>query len=439
MTPRFDMPAFIATKKYGGAHSADELDAFVAALVDPDGSIPDYQVAAWLMAVCWRDLDFDETAALTLAMAAHGRSCDWADLGIVVDKHSTGGVGDKTSLVLIPLVASLGLPVAKFSGRALGFTGGTLDKLESIGCFTVNLNPNQMRSILTNCGCVIAGQSADMVPADKLLYALRDVTVTVDNIALIAASIMSKKIAGGANGIVLDVKFGDGAFMRAHDDAQRLADTMVAIGERTGRVVHAMLSSMEQPLGHAVGNALEVKESIATLRGAGPADLVQLCAELAYEMVQVYLAAGNTKKTRPVDGPGCALEELTVDSIIAHLHEGHALHVFRKWVSLQGGDPAVVEEPDRLLPEAPVIAPLPAPRSGTIGRFHTRAIGELVRAMGGGRLAKGDIIDPAVGLVLHAKLGDSIAEGEPLAMIHARSAESARQTASMLLPLIEIV
>lgn len=433
--PTFSMLDFIATKKYGGVHTPESIDAFISALIDQTSPLPDYQVASWLMAVCWRDLDFDETAALTKAMAAHGRTCDWSDVGIVVDKHSTGGVGDKTTIALAPLVASLGIPVAKFSGRALGFTGGTLDKLEAIPCFSVDLTSAQMRSILTNCGLVIAGQTADMVPADKALYALRDVTVTVDNIALIAASIMSKKIAGGANGIVLDVKFGTGAFMQRYEDARLLAETMVAIGERTGRVVRAVLSSMEEPLGSAIGNALEIAEAIETLRGQGPPDFEELICKLAWEMVQVYLACNGPGA---VTGPGCALAPLTPESIRRHLQEGHAYHIFRKWVSLQGGDPRVADHPWEYLAKAPVVVPCPSPSSGYIGAFATKDIGELVRGMGGGRRTKADVIDPAVGLMMHARLGQAIEAGQSLADIHAQTVEQAAQVSASLQRLIRI-
>lgn len=427
---------FIATKKYGGSHTPEALDAFIAALTSPEAPLPDYQVASWLMAVCWRDLNFDETAALTLAMAAHGRTCDWSDVGIVVDKHSTGGVGDKTTIALAPLVAALGIPVAKFSGRALGFTGGTLDKLESIPCFTVDLTPSQMRSILTNCGLVIAGQTADMVPADKALYALRDVTVTVDNIALIAASIMSKKIAGGANGIVLDVKYGEGAFMQRYEDARQLAETMVAIGERTGRTVRAVLSSMEQPLGSAVGNALEIAEAIETLQGRGPKDFEQLICRLAWEMVQVYQACGGRTSDAPREC--CDSSDLTLECIQAFLHTGQALQLFRKWVSLQGGDPQVAERPWDFLAKAPVVQPCPALEAGFVTHFATRDIGELVRGMGGGRRTKADVLDPAVGLRLLVHLGDAVEAGTPLAEVHAGSQEQAAATVAALHSLITI-
>jgi len=433
--PTFSMLDFIATKKYGGVHTPESIDAFLAALIDTASPLPDYQVASWLMAVCWRDLNFDETAALTKSMAEHGRTCDWSDVGVVVDKHSTGGVGDKTTIALAPLVASLGIPVAKFSGRALGFTGGTLDKLEAIPCFEVNLTPAQMRSILTNCGLVIAGQTADMVPADKALYALRDVTVTVDNIALIAASIMSKKIAGGANGIVLDVKFGTGAFMQRYEDARLLAETMVAIGERTGRVVRAVLSSMEQPLGSAIGNALEVGEAIETLQGQGPADFEELICKLAWEMVQVYLACGGTN---PDGVAGMSLDELTPATIAAHLQAGHAHAIFRKWVSLQGGDPRVADHPWEFLAKAPVIVPCPALTAGYVGAFATKDIGELVRGMGGGRRTKTDVLDPAVGLVMHARLGQAIEAGQTLADVHAQSDEQASRVIADLQRLIRI-
>lgn len=426
------MVDFITLKKRGATHTPDELNAFVAALVDPVAPLPDYQVAAWLMAVCWQGLSFDETAALTLAMASHGRTCDWSDLGAVVDKHSTGGVGDKVSLVLVPLVASLGIPVAKFSGRALGFTGGTLDKLESIPCFTVALSEPQMRSVLTNCGCVIAGQTADMVPADKLLYALRDVTATIDSIPLIAASVMSKKIAGGANGIVLDVKYGDGAFMPTIDSARQLAETMVAIGQRTGRVVRAALSSMDQPLGNAVGNALEIREVIATLRGDGPADLAALCIELALQMVEVYLECGGNP------GEDSMLTALDADRLRSHIASGQALHTFKKWVGLQGGDPRVGDDPDSILPSAAATHDLVAWESEVITGFQTKAIGELVRAMGGGRLTKADTIDHGVGLVFQRKLGDPVAPGETVATIHARSVEEATRVAASLKGLINI-
>nr|WP_242605031.1 thymidine phosphorylase [Chloroflexus aurantiacus] len=323
---------------------------------------------------------------------------------LTVDKHSTGGVGDKTTLVLAPLVAAVGLPVAKMSGRGLGFSGGTIDKLESIRGFRTNLSADEFRRAVRELGLVVAAQSGDLAPADKKLYALRDVTATVESIPLIAASVMSKKLASGADCIVLDVKYGRGAFMQTLADARRLAQTMVAIGRHAGRRVAAVLSSMQQPLGFAVGNALEVREAIAALRGSGPSDLVELCLVLGSELVRMAGLRNDSDAARAL------LSEA--------LQSGAAWEKFRAMVINQGGDPEVIDHPERL-PVAPVQVDLPAPRAGFVTAIDGQALGLAVNALGGGRSRKEDTIDHAVGLVLQAKVGDAVKAGDPLLTIHA--------------------
>lgn len=390
----------IARKRDGGAHSAEEIacliDGFVA------GAIPDYQIAAWLMAAYLRGLDRDETLALTRAMTASGRTIDLTGLPRpVVDKHSTGGVGDKTTLVLAPLVAACGLPVAKMSGRGLGHTGGTLDKLESIPGVRVDLSPEEFRAQVARIGLAVVAQSADVVPADRLLYALRDVTATIDSIPLIASSIMCKKLAAGADAIVLDVKTGSGAFMRETAQAIELARTMVKIGRGAGRRMAALVTDMDGPLGHAIGNALEVREAIATLRGEGPDDFTALCVALAGHM----LALGD-KAATPERGSAVARRALD---------DGSALQAFQRFIAAQGGPENFTGQG---LPEAPVQVAVPAPNNGYVTRVDALALGVLARDLGAGRARKEDSIDPAVGLVVHRKAGDTIRQGEPLATLH---------------------
>ncbi len=397
------MVEIIAAKRDGRPLTTAEIEWVVKHYTA--GDIPDYQMAALAMAIVLRGMDDRETADLTIAMARSGDMLDLHDIApLTVDKHSTGGVGDKTTLVVAPLVAAVGLPVAKMSGRGLGFSGGTIDKLESIPGFRTSLSTEEFRRAVHELGLVVAAQSGDLAPADKKLYALRDVTATVESIPLIAASVMSKKLASGADCIVLDVKYGRGAFMQTLDDARQLARTMVAIGHHAGRKVTAVLSSMQQPLGFAIGNALEVREAIAALRGSGPPDLVELSLVLGSELVRM---AGLRDS---VDAARLLLREA--------LQSGAAWEKFRAMVVNQGGDPTVIDEPERL-PTAPVQVAFPAPRSGFVTAIDGQALGMVVNALGGGRSRKEDTIDHAVGLVLHAKVGDHVTAGEPLLTVHA--------------------
>lgn len=387
------VPDFLQRKRDGGAHAEGELRAFVRGVAR--GDVPDYQAAAWLMAVFLRGLDDDETAVLTEAMADSGDRLDLAGLPHTVDKHSTGGVGDKTTLVLAPLLASLGATVAKMSGRGLGHTGGTIDKLESIAGFRTTLSEEAFLRQAHDVGVVVVGQSKDLAPADGVLYALRDATATVPSLPLIAASVMSKKLAGGAASIVLDVKVGRGAFMADVAHGRELGRTMQAIGRRAGREVRVLLSGMDQPLGRAVGNALEVREAIATLEGRGPADLHELVVALAS---QVLSASG-------LDGdPG---------RVAAALSDGTARARFGRWIEAQGGD---LDAPDSLS-LAPGRAEIVADRSGTLATLDALAIGRAARALGGGRSRKGDAVDLGVGVELHAKIGDPVEAGQPLATL----------------------
>ena len=371
------------------------------------GDIPDYQASAWCMAVVLNGLTDAETTALTLHMAHSGDTLDLHGIApFVVDKHSTGGVGDKTTLVVAPLVAAVGLPVGKMSGRGLGFSGGTIDKLESFRGFRVNLTTEEFMAMLREHGIVVAGQSADLAPADGKFYALRDVTATVASLPLIAASIMSKKIAAGADAIVLDVKVGKGAFMRTLPEAESLARLMVEIGRGVGRKVAAILSDMNQPLGNAVGNALEVKEAIAALHGGGPPDFRDHCLTVAGKMVELGGKAPNLEAAKGM------LAEL--------LDNGVAWSKFREWIIAQGGSAEQLDNPD-LLPTAPVIETVSAPRGGYIAAIDAAEVGRTGVALGGGRQKKGDPIDYGVGIVHHAKIGDRLAAGDPLLTIHART------------------
>jgi pyrimidine-nucleoside phosphorylase len=397
----------IERKKRGEELTGEEIRFICQGLVD--GSVPDYQVAAWLMAVYFRGMSDAETLALTLAMVESGATLEWRHLAApTVDKHSTGGVGDKTSLVLVPLMAAVGLPFVKMSGRGLGHTGGTLDKLEAIPGFSVDLSIDQLREQIDRVGCALVGQSASLVPADGMLYALRDVTGTVDSLPLIASSIMSKKIAGGAGAIVLDVKYGSGAFMQERTEARELARAMVRIGVGAGRRVGAVLSSMEEPLGCAVGNALEVREAIETLRGEGPDDLRDLALELG---TQLLLLAGE-------DSDAGAARARLEESYTS----GAGLERLALLIEAQGGDPAVVSDTS-LLPTAPFIGPLTAAADGWVERVDARTVAEAALALGAGRRQKKDQIDHAVGVVLVKKTGARVRKGEPLAEIHARTPE----------------
>lgn len=398
----------IREKRDGGAHSAEGIAFMVRGATD--GSIPDYQLAAWLMAVRLKGMTDDETKSLTQAMAASGRRLDLSSIpGKKVDKHSTGGVGDKATLVVAPLVASAGIPIAKLSGRALGHSGGTLDKLESIPGFKVDLPVEAFIEQVRDIGIAIAGQTGDMVPADKVFYALRDTTATVDSVPLIASSVMSKKLAAGADAILLDVKVGRGAFVAKLAEAEALALALVGIGTGAGRETVAYITDMDQPLGRAVGNALEVGEAIATLRGEGPADLELLSLRFAGEMLRLAGAPPQDLKRR--------------------LHDGSALRKFAELIAAQSGNPAVVDDP-ALLPAAPVQQAVSAPRSGQVTAIDPLEIAMAAKSLGAGRDRKEASIDLSVGIVLQKKIGDSIQAGEALAIIHAASAEAAGKVAA---------
>ena len=416
-----NMYELIVKKKRGGELAKGEIDWMIREYTA--GRIPDYQMSAMMMAVCFVGMSAEETKDLTLAMAHSGDMLDLSAIrGIKIDKHSTGGVGDKTTLVLAPLVASLGVPVAKMSGRGLGHTGGTIDKLESFTGFHTDLTPEQFIRNVNTIHIAVAGQTANLAPADKKLYALRDVTGTVDQMSLIASSIMSKKLASGADGIVLDVKTGDGAFMKSLDDARALAEEMVSIGKLAGKEVSAVISDMDQPLGSAVGNALEVKEAIRTLKGQGPEDLEQLVLVLGSIMTVKAGRAENTKEA----------ERLLRDS----LESGRAFEVFKAFIRAQGGDPEEAEHPE-LLPSAAYQEAVCAERDGFVSDIRTEEIGRICLLLGGGRETKESAIDLSVGLVLHRKKGDTIHRGTPLATIHANDREKLEEAKERLLAAYE--
>ncbi len=404
----------IERTRNGEALSDAELGEFVLAYARDE--VPDYQMAAWCMAVYFKGLTSAETFALTDAMVRSGETLDiGAALGRkVVDKHSTGGVGDKTSIAVGPIVAACGVPFGKMSGRGLGHTGGTLDKLESIPGFRVELTTEEMVAQVHEIGVAIVGQSANLVPADKKLYALRDVTATVDIPPLIASSIMSKKLAAGADAIVLDVKVGDGAFMRTVEEARVLAEEMIELGRRAGREVTCLLTDMDQPLGRAVGNALEIREAIDTVRGEGPSDFTELvldsCAHLlAYSDLGIGIDEGRRRAE-------------------AAVADGSAYATYERWIRAQGGDP----DP-RALPEAPVRRAVPAPSSGIVRRLGAHIVGVAALELGAGRRSKADTVDPAVGVLCFAKRGDAVLAGDDLAEIHARDDASAEAAAAAVL------
>jgi pyrimidine-nucleoside phosphorylase len=409
----------IERKRNGAELPAQALREFITAYVRDE--VPDYQVAALLMAIWFRGLSSAETFALTEAMVDSGETIDLATrLGRrVVDKHSTGGVGDKTTLALGPVVASCGAPFGKMSGRGLGHTGGTLDKLESIPGFRVELSIEELVRQVKEVGIAVAGQTADIVPADRKLYALRDVTATIDEVSLIAASIMSKKIAGGASALVLDVKVGEGAFMRTQEDARRLAEVMRGLGEEAGMDVVCLLTDMEQPLGRAVGNALEVLEAYETLAGGGPLDFRELVTVAATEL----LALSDLE----LDG-----EEARI-RVTRSLADGSALAAYERWIRVQGGDPDPA-----LLPRAEVVRPVPAPFAGFVREVRAREIAGVAMELGAGRERKEDPVDHAVGVVCRAKRGDRVEQGEPLAEIHARDDTAASGAETALLAAYEI-
>lgn len=405
-------------KKREGRELADSEIKFIVNGYT-SGAIPDYQVAAFLMAAYFQGLNSRETAALTIAMANSGERIDLKGIpGIKVDKHSTGGVGDKTTLVLAPLVAAAGVPVAKMSGRGLGHTGGTIDKLESIPGLKVELEPENFVEQVRQVKMAVAAQTARLAPADKKLYALRDVTATVDSIPLIASSIMSKKIASGADAVVLDVKTGSGAFMRDIDSGQALAETMVAIGKKVGLKTVALVTDMEQPLGCAVGNALEVREAIETLKGEGPQDLEQLCLELGARMLLLAEKVNNVQEGKA--------------QLVELYKKGAALSKFKDFVRAQGGNPLVVDDLS-LLPQAPHCEKVKANTSGYVWEVRADGIAEAALALGAGRTTKDSQIDRAVGVILNKKRRDAVTRGEIIATLYARNKESAAEARELVM------
>jgi len=401
------MVDLIEKKRNGLELSKEEISFIIKGYTD--GTIPDYQMSAFSMAVFFQDMTAAERAELTMAMVHSGDVIDLSAIeGIKVDKHSTGGVGDTTTLVLGPLVASVGVPVAKMSGRGLGHTGGTIDKLESVKGFHVEIEKEAFIDLVNKNKLAVIGQSGNLTPADKKLYALRDVTATVNSIPLIASSIMSKKIAAGADAICLDVKTGAGAFMKTLDASRELAEAMVQIGNNVGRKTMAVISDMSQPLGYAIGNALEVKEAIDTLKGHGPEDLTELCLTLGSHMVYLAGKAESTDRAREM------LQEV--------IDNGKALETFKIFLSSQGGDASVVDQTD-LLPKAKFITELPARESGYVAEITADSIGTAAMLLGAGRATKESEIDLAVGLVLRKKIGDKVEAGESLVTIYSNTEE----------------
>ena len=410
------MTDLIEKKRDGLSLSQEEINWMIAGYTA--GSIPDYQMSAMCMAILLRGMGDREVLDLTMAMLHSGEVLDLSPIaGIKADKHSTGGVGDKTSLVLCPMVAACGLKIAKMSGRGLGHTGGTIDKLESIPGFSTALTEEQFFDNVNRHGIAIMGQTADLAPADRKLYALRDVTGTVPSIPLIVSSIMSKKLASGADVIVLDVKCGDGSFMKTPEQAEVLAESLTRIGRLAGKKCAAIITDMDQPLGFAVGNALEVREAVQVLSGQEQGDLLKLCLVLGSCMLTEAGSAASREEA----------EQMLLDAVTS----GRALAKLAEMVSAQGGDASVIYHPE-LLPSAPVQWELPCDQNGVIARIHAENVGLVSMKLGGGRATKEDIIDPAVGVVLHHKVGDSVAKGERLATVHAPDESHAHEALEAL-------
>ncbi|MGD8603296.1 MAG: thymidine phosphorylase [Anaerolineales bacterium] len=406
----------IAKKRDGNELSRQEISYFIDGFTT--GEIPDYQASAWAMAVLLRGMTPRETFDLTQAMLASGEELNLSEqFPTSVDKHSTGGVGDKTTLVVQPIVAAHGVPIGKMSGRGLGFTGGTLDKMESIDGFNINLSIDEFMDLLEKEGLVLAGQSVDLAPADGKLYGLRDVTATVPSIPLIASSIMSKKLAAGATGVVLDVKVGSGAFMKDVDQAVDLAELMVVIGEKAEKRIRALITDMNQPLGQAVGNALEVKEAVETLQGGGPDDFREHCLMISASLLTIS---------------GVFDEDQASSAARQALEDGAGLEKFERMVEAQGGNVSQVEDLN-LLPKAPLITMIAAPKDGYLASIDAAEIGLAAMDLGAGRQKKGDPVDHAVGLIVKHKVGDKVSQGEPLFEIHARDQEASDQACQRVL------
>jgi pyrimidine-nucleoside phosphorylase len=401
MTNMFEI---LERKRDGRSLSTAQIEWFITGYTA--GEVPDYQVSALLMAIFIQGMTKRETVDLTLAMARSGDQLDFHEfIPFVIDKHSSGGVGDKTTLVVQPIVAACGIPVGKMSGRGLGISGGTLDKMESISGWSFDLSLDQFKKQLAEIGLVLGGQTADLAPADGKLYALRDVTGTIASTPLIAASIMSKKLAGGADAVVLDVKVGTGSFMPTLEKARNLAQLMVDIGSGARQKTVALISDMNQPLGHAVGNALEVKEAIDTLNGSGPADLWEHCLEVAGHMLLLSSEAASLEEAKVMVENACK--------------SGQAMHKFRQMVAAQGGDLAMVDNPERL-PQAPIIETVTSPRTGFVSTIDAGQIGWSCLQLGAGRQVKSDEIDLAVGMIIPTKVGDFVQEGDALGTVYAR-------------------
>ncbi len=413
----------IQKKRDGKELTKPEIEFFIQGYTS--GDIPDYQAAAWAMAVLLKGMTPEETTHLTLTMAESGDTLDLSGVvDIAVDKHSSGGVGDKTSIAVVPIVRACGLPVGKMSGRGLGFSGGTLDKLESVPGFRTDLSKDEFLAQLGSLGMVLTGQSMDLAPADGKLYALRDVTGTVQSIPLIASSIMSKKIAAGAQAILLDVKAGNGAFMESVEEARRLATLMVSIGELSGRDVAAVLSDMNQPLGEAVGNALEMKEAIHTLRGDGPLDFKEHCLEIASHMLVLGKRADSKLEAHK-------MAEEAIES-------GSGFEYLKKLVAAQEGDVSYVDDPSKL-PEAPIKSVIEAKAGGYISEVHARTVGETAVVLGAGRKKKGESIDLAVGIMVLVKVGEAVEKGQPVFEVHARNEETLSEAEQSLEEAVTIV
>lgn len=407
----------ILKKRNGEELSKEEINYFISEYTN--GHIPDYQASALLMAIYFQKMRRRETVDLTMAIVNSGDILDLSKIqGIKVDKHSTGGVGDTTTLVLAPMVAALGIPVAKMSGRGLGHTGGTIDKLESFKGFSVNMTEHKFINNVNNIKIAVGAQTADLAPADKKLYALRDVTATVDNISLIASSIMSKKIAAGANAIVLDVKVGEGAFMKTPETAKELAEEMVNIGKSVGRNTVAILSDMDQPLGYAIGNALEVKEAIDTLKGKGPKDLLELCLTLGSNMVILAQKANTIDEARKM--------------LLETIEKGVAIEKLKEFVRSQGGDDTLVDNTDKL-PKAAYIIPVVCEKNGYINKIHAQNMGIIASELGAGRATKDSIIDLAVGIVLNKKRSDKVKKGDIIAYVYANDKTKGEKAAKDIL------
>lgn len=411
-----NVPELIRRKREGEAIPSEEIFEFIGAYVR--GTIPDYQVSAFLMAVFFRGMEPGEAAALTRAMLESGDRYDLSAIpGPKVDKHSTGGVGDKVSLILAPLVATAGVVVPMVSGRGLGHTGGTLDKLDAIPGYRWDLNEEQFKRQLATVGCAIIGQTSNFVPADKKLYAMRDVTATVESIALISASILSKKVASGTEALVMDVKSGSGAFMPSHEESRKLAESLVSIGGALGRPVSAMLTRMDRPLGNTVGNALEVRETLELLKGEGPEDTFELTLREGGEM----LLLGGVTKTW----------EKGVEKLRGLVKNGAAMNKFREWITAQGGDPRIIEKPE-LLAVTNETEVFTADHDGMFLTCNTRSVGVAANILGAGRMKTDDIVDTAVGFLVHAKPGERVQKGQPLLTIHHRGGRGLEECKRLL-------